>query len=164
MHVLPSHRSLEPTLVRPTNAAPDLQGLVRSAEPAVVFSSLAHLCVPAFSDACTIDIVEQGQIAYRIAYHRSDTASVDTLLGTVSDRSVSIPFTSCSLDPADPGFVGVITHRWRSRRPTVADRNHVAALVRRCVRAVAEERRDAAGLAVPDQAGQPKDQHWSDLS
>ncbi len=48
--------------------------LVDSAEPAVVFSSLAHLCVPAFSDACTIDIVEQGEIAYRIAYYRSDLA------------------------------------------------------------------------------------------
>ena len=46
------------------NAA--VRHMVRSVEPSRMFSELARVCVPAISDACTIDLVEEGGHRYRI--------------------------------------------------------------------------------------------------
>ena len=40
--------------------------MVGSVEPSRMFSELAHMCVPAISDACTIDLVEEGGHRCRI--------------------------------------------------------------------------------------------------
>lgn len=129
--------------------------LVASAEPAVVFSSLARVCVPAFSDTCTVDIVEHERAAYRISYpltthtatsaahrtarfghlaeHRHDTCH------RVSTRFASLPTTNAA------AYFGVITHTWRHHAPTATDAAHAQLLTDHAVAAITNERRtDAA--------------------
>lgn len=138
----PSHPLRAPRRARGTDIATELRDLVRSVEPAVVFSSLAHLCVPAFSDVCTIDIVEQGELAYRIAYYRSGLDPADTWTGTVSNWSVSTPFAGAHAGDthADGGYAGVMTNRWWSRPPSSTDRARAVILARHAVATVSEER------------------------
>lgn len=122
----------------------------------MVFSSLAHVCVPTFSDACTIDIVEQGQLGYRIVDCRADFPAAGTALGVMSDWdwSVSIPFACAGTragDTADDnvgdadgftavGYAGVMTYRWLWRRPSAAEKARAAVLTRHGVATVAQER------------------------
>jgi hypothetical protein len=121
----------------------ELRHLVRSAEPAVVFSSLAHLCVPTFSDACTIDIVEHGEIAYRIDYVRPDAAGAEVLRADDFDRTLCTPFAWAGTGPDDTGYAGLMTHRWHERQPDATDVARAAVLARHGVDTVTEERRFA---------------------
>jgi hypothetical protein len=142
------HRSVSRPLVHAVWAAgsdvtDDLRYLVRSAQPAVVFSSLAHLCVPMFSDACTIDIVEQGEIAYRIAYGRRDREPAAGAADGGPDWTMSVGFCSRAVDAPDLSYRGVMTHRWRYRCGSSADRARATILARHAVDIVAEERHGA---------------------
>ena len=126
----------------------DLRCLVRSSQPAVVFTSLAHLCVPAFSDACTVDIIEHDELAYRIAHRPAETA--DGPVDADGYRAVRAPFTSPPNQGGDERdrYSGVVTYLWRSRQPTPVDVARAAVLARYAVLAVHEERieQDACGL------------------
>ncbi len=44
--------------------------LISSAEPAVVFTALARLCVPRLRDSCTVAIIEEQMPGYRIEFPR----------------------------------------------------------------------------------------------
>jgi hypothetical protein len=121
-----------------------LRYLVRSAEPAVVFSSLAHLCVPTFSDACIVDIVEQGQVAYRIAHHPGDMSLTDITIDPLSKWSVVTRFADGAVGndrDREGGYAGVMIHLWRHRCASSADQARAAVLARHAVNVVTEERR-----------------------
>ena len=67
---MPEHQSSIDATTSPQHRdlVAEMHNLVPSAEPAVVFSSLARLSVPLFSDLCTINITENGSASYRITY------------------------------------------------------------------------------------------------
>lgn len=133
-----------------------LRYLVRSVEPAIVFCSLAHLCVPTFSEECTVDIVEGNEVSYRISFPRSNlddvTASTRDLTG---HRRIRTEFGyAVRTRFASAGYTGLITHLWRTRVPTQADVSRALILVRYgvdTVRAEREARHKCHGYDTPDQ-------------
>lgn len=120
-----------------------LRRLVDSSEPAVVFSSLVRLCVPAFSDACWVDIVEGGRVGYRVGYPQPivDAAPSTTHAG----RSIVTAFESHL--PGWAPYTGVMTSLWYTRRSTAADEERASAIVDRAMRMIRGER-----LADPDRS------------
>ncbi len=100
-----------------------LRGLIPSEWPALVFTSLAALSVPLFSDRCQIVVEEIGLATYRIErpitgapfvgdeQHRQ-TRVRDSWSGQwVSDHAVQTSF----VEPASatgPGFRGTVLHLW----------------------------------------------------
>lgn len=95
-----------------------LRHLVPSAEPAVVFTSLARLCVPEFSGACTVTIVEEGRPAYCVAYPRgvSSAQGEQGIDSGESRRRVSTPFNSTDSD-LGPRYRGTLVHAWPAEEP-----------------------------------------------
>lgn len=119
----------------------ELAHLVVSAEPAVVFTSLARQCVPAFSDACTITIAETGRSAYRISYPNADparTAGVGDGAPAVT-HSLRTPVRSAD-DHAPGGFTGEVVHTWDDHLPTAADAVIAQLAVDLAVAAITSER------------------------
>lgn len=111
----------------------------------VVFSGLAELSIGAFSDACTVDIVEEEQAAYRISCPRvvPDVAPVvSRVLGatgavatrTVRTRILATPVTG------HPHYAGIVVHTWRAHHASPADTTIARLLVERAVAVVAQER------------------------
>lgn len=141
-----------PAAAAPTSGRRDggiaavLRQLVLSAEPAVVFTSLARLCVPLFSDTCTIDIAEDDHASYRIVYplateDRSTCASPGAAAGAVRTR-----FRSVGLRGA-PGYCGAIIFTWHGRQPAPGDVAQASALVCHAQRAIHLERFGGPGQA-----------------
>jgi hypothetical protein len=84
------------------------RNLVSSAEPAVVFTSLAQLCVPHFSDACAVDVVEERRTAYRLEYPQElDHARIE------QQPHVTTTFCRRADDPG-ASYRGVIVHAWNA--------------------------------------------------
>lgn len=130
-----------------SDAPAELRHLVRSCEPAVVFTSLTRLCVPTFADACTVDIVELGQLSYRIS-HGVDQV-VTEAAGAHAYLMVRTAFCSPHSERAQDRYRGVITYLWGRHRPTPADAARAAVLARHGVETVHRERLehgDAADL------------------
>ena len=128
------------TLGRSAIAA-GLVHLVASPEPAVVFTSLAEQCVPAFSDACTIEITETGRDDYRLHYPNTDPAP-ETRIGdraAAVAHSVRTPVHSAN-DHVPGGFTGEVIHTWDHHRPTDADATIARLVVDLAVAAIARER------------------------
>jgi hypothetical protein len=89
--------------------------LVSSAEPAVVFVSLAHACVTGFCDVCVIDVVEAGSDGYRISYPiRAERR------GTHTGGTVVRLFSNVDADQHD-AFRGQAVFSWHGREPTEAE-------------------------------------------
>lgn len=101
-----------------------LRQMVSSAEPAVVFTSLAAVCVPALSDGCRVGIEEDGAATYRISYPRPElsvagrSAPEDpawaggSFAQRVGERWVSTPVLVDAVAGV-PGYRGVVVHCWR---------------------------------------------------
>jgi hypothetical protein len=113
-----------------------LRRLADSSEPAVVFSSLARLCVPAFCDVCTIDIVEGGRVRYRVSYPQS-TAGPSA---PAPDRQSSVITTFESGLQGWASYSGVMTSVWHARRLNGQDEARAAAIVEQAIRMVRHER------------------------
>lgn len=131
--------------------------LAPSAQPAVVFGNLAELCVPAFSDACAIDITEFGSDAHRV-WHPHAPGVVRKLLvpaeihaGHSTPSLLCIPFESPPHDPG-PAYHGVFAHIRHARefRPGMAA--IAALLVDRAVATVTQQRFAEAHSRLVDQA------------
>jgi len=118
-----------------------LRQMVSAAEPAVVFTSLAAVCVPALCDGCRIDIEEDGAEMYRISYPRHELSVVGggvpedparaggSLDQRVGEQWVSTPFLVDAVAGV-PGYRGVVVHCWREGyRPRAVE----AALARSAV-------------------------------
>jgi hypothetical protein len=131
--------------------------LAPSVKPAVVFGNLAELCVPAFSDACAIDITELGSDAHRVWHPHAprgvrrpfDPAPV--LTGRPTPSLLCIPFES---PPHDPGsaYHGVFAYIRHARefRPGMAA--IAGLLVDRAVATVTQQRLADAHSQLIDQA------------
>ena len=143
----------------------DLPGLVASAEPSVVFASMAAQCVPDLCDQCSIDIVEGLHARYRIVYPPPSAAlrvnRVPEHFTATPDHVVQVHFDDSPHPDAayrygDAGlterFHGTATLSWHSRGVGPADRTMAALLVQHAVRTVLWQRaeryaRDAAANA-----------------
>ncbi len=125
-----------------------LADLIASAEPAVVFSSLAELSVGAFSNACMVDIVEEDQAAYRISYPHSDASPLVALAapralgaatGSASTHTVRTRIQVTSV-PGHPHYAGVVVHTWKEHHPSHADTTIAQLLVDRAIAVITQER------------------------
>jgi len=118
--------------------AAGLHHLVRSAEPTVVFSSLAKLCIPAFSDECTVDLAEDGCPGHRIAYPCPDGAGT----GSASAGTHLQVCTAVESLPEDvgPAYSGVIVHTWVSFVPGPAESLVARLMADRAVAAISHAR------------------------
>lgn len=133
-----------------TDTAGDLfpytRRLVGAVEPAIVFSSLAGLCVPGFSDLCSVDIVEGGRVRYRIAAPHTGGDPATSSGSTGADPQVAEVFKlRTTFDSALDGwasYTGVMVHSWFDYLPTAEDEERAARLVGHAIRVIADERRD----------------------
>lgn len=118
-----------------------LEHLTTSAEPAVVFSSLAELSIRVFSHGCTVDIVEQEQAAYRISYPHTKphTSAPETPTGPVGSRMIRTTIHT-PVVTGYPDYAGAVVHTWRTHHPGPADSAIARLLVDRAVAVVAQER------------------------
>ena len=125
----------------PADIGSQLRFLVRSAEPAVVFTSLAHLCVPTFSEGCTVGIVEDDEAAYQISYPCSDLVAATSTRNRAgarhrqADNAYAVRTRFASV-----GYTGIMTHLWHTRAPTPAEASRASILVRYGVDTVRAER------------------------
>jgi hypothetical protein len=113
-----------------------LRRLADSSEPAVVFSSLVRLCVPAFCDVCSIDIVEGGRVRYRISYPQLSGGPS----APAPDGQSSVITTFESGLPGWASYSGVMTSGWHDRRANAEDDARAAAIVDHAIQMVRRER------------------------
>jgi hypothetical protein len=127
--------------------------LVASGEPDVVLSSLARLCVPAFSDGCSLELHTDEQTVYRIRYPRGRT---DRLAGAVravnrfEDEHEFSAVVRVPIAPAEgtfgPAYHGEMVHVWKQYQPGRGDRGLAELLVDHAQRII-EQRRLAEAVA-----------------
>jgi len=131
-----------------------LDDLVASAEPAVVFTSVAQLSVAALSDTCLVAIEQDDDLAYLIARPRSTTPdralSPRVLLPAsasscqlLARHAVSTPIAAPAYD-GEMGYRGVLIQRWTSHEPTLCDAALARMAVAQAVAVVQRERIVAA--------------------
>ena len=139
LHELPTPSAA--AAVGRSDVAVKLADLIASAEPAVVFTSLAKQCVPAFCDACAIEITETGRDAYRIHYPDNDPARMARVGGNNATPTYSLrtPVRNVN-DRAPGGFTGAVIHTWDHHRPTDADATIAALMVDLAVTVIARKR------------------------
>ncbi|MGI8664858.1 MAG: ANTAR domain-containing protein [Jatrophihabitans sp.] len=122
--------------------------LIASAEPAVVFSSLARLCVPAFSDRCIIDLAEDDNAAYRIDY----PAGGPTPAVPSADPACLRTRVTATPGTAQQPYSAEVSHSWDHYTPSDADAAIAQLLVTRAVTAIDRERLDDIARHALDQA------------
>ncbi len=111
--------------------------MVGSVEPSRVFSELAQVCVPAISDSCTIDLVEEGGHRYRI---RQPPGTLYGAGGLGEDELVAEAAFS-SDGAGGPRFSGVLRCCWfDGYRPGAADAALLGLLVDHTTAVVEHER------------------------
>ena len=111
--------------------------MVGSVEPSRMFSELARVCVPAISDACTIDLVEEGGHRYRLRQPTENPYG-----GRGSDQHELVAEADFASDGAGgPRFSGVLTCCWfDGYRPGEADAALLGLLVDHTTALVEHER------------------------
>jgi hypothetical protein len=124
--------------------------LLCSAEPAVVFSSVARLCVPILCDVVTVTIAEDGQQPYSIQWpspaprdSRSDDGMAES--GDWHER-VFIPIRSRASEAADR-FSGTLELRYDDYEPSPGQ-EMLALLMTERASAVIDQERLAARVRV----------------
>ena len=127
-----------------------LRHMVGSAEPARVFSQLAQVCVPAVSDTCTLEIVEEGGHRYRIRQPAGNSWRWDEL-----DPDVLVRAEFASDGAGGPGFSGTVVCMWLDGcRPSEADSALIGLMVDHTVALVEHERLAGRVDELQDAAGQ----------
>jgi hypothetical protein len=135
-----------------------MRGLVPSAEPPVVLSSLARSCVPSFSDGCSVELSEGTDPLFRVSYPPqeedgpaggpwpcSDETGAEPAAGSVVTTSFEVRASS-----GWPSYAGVIAHIWHSHVPAQSDSIIARLLVDRAI-ALVEHQRLAEGATSADE-------------
>lgn len=93
-----------------------LRNLRRSAEPAVVLSSLARLCVPCFSEGCAVELSEGLDPVFKVSFPppREDPGPRDGLWHGSDPPTGTTIITAFEMPSADgcPSFSGHVMHSW----------------------------------------------------
>jgi hypothetical protein len=126
-----------------------LDGLVASAEPAVVFTSATRLCVPVLCDAATATIMSADQQAYQArwpwAWDRADQEDValfnEALAGSqvFSPSAVLTPIVGLSTQ-GFPDYQGVLALSFLTSGPSPSHGVLAQLVVERAVAAIERER------------------------
>ncbi len=124
----------------------ELHHILASPEPAVVFSSLAKLCVETFSDSCVVDLVEDDGPGYRIGFPRNHDGSHPATAGPNGDLCgsdtsfvVNTPIKAAAND-GHPAYSGLMSHGWAEHLPTRADAAIAALLVQSAIDTIYRQR------------------------
>lgn len=124
-----------------------LDGLAASAEPAVVFTSLARLCVPLLCNAATVTLRTADQQAYMTKWPWGEADPEDSALlreamagrQVVSNNAVLTPILGMSTDGV-PDYQGVLTLRFPTTHPGASHRVLARLVVERAVAVIERER------------------------
>jgi hypothetical protein len=147
-----------------------LDGLVGSAEPGVVFTSLVRLCVPLCCDSCTISIIESDGAAYQLRWPHADAEldgpagieraepergpvprldpardqALDQVPGSyqLTEHAVLVPFAD-----AAGGYRGSMTWTFRRHRPTGTEALLAQLVLERAVGVVWREQLEASAAS-----------------
>lgn len=132
-----------------------LDGLVTSAQPAVVFTALTRVLVPLLCHECTVTIVEEQMPGYRIVHPDTPFTGGESSLGTAQGQcrtpepsALHIAIVG-QLD-SPPSYRGTLSCIWHGgHRPDTAEVALAQLAVDRAVNAVHRER-TAAALALAE--------------
>jgi ANTAR domain len=123
------------------------QSLMASTEPAVVLSSLARCCIPAFSDGCSVELSEGVEEVFRVAFPAPDDPSVVVAGSRTADSAsheAAITTLSTSFQAPSclgyPSYAGVVCHFWTDHGPTEDDAIIAQLMVDRAIGLVRQER------------------------
>jgi hypothetical protein len=123
-----------------------LDGLVASAEPAVVFTSVTRLCVPLLCDAASATIVTADQQAYQTKWpwHEADPDAAlvsRTMAGRqlVSHNAVLTPIAGLSTE-GGPDYRGVLALNFHTSSPSPSHAVLAQLVVERAVAVIERER------------------------
>lgn len=136
-----------------------LDGLVASAEPAVVFTSLARLCVPVLCDAATITVTTADQLAYQAKWPWNVASPEDSALvreamagrQVLSHNAVLTPIRGKSTDGV-LDYQGVLALNFHTSRPSPSHSVLAQLVVERAVAVIERERLAELVLARQAQA------------
>ena len=139
-----------------------IRGMARSAEPAVVLSSLARHSQLAFSDACAIELSEGTDALFQVSFPIPDAGEavfpqaaqpVPAKLGVapLAGRTVTTVFRSAS-GHGYASFAGVAVHAWTGREPTADDAIIARLLVDYALGIVQQERLARSAACAEDRA------------
>jgi ANTAR domain len=109
-----------------------LHTLRRSAEPAVVLSGLARLCVPCFSDGCSVELSEGLDPVFKVSFPSpgEDPGPRSELWHGSDPPTGTTVVTAFDMPSADgcPSFSGHVMHSW-TRQPLAAGGRVIARLL-----------------------------------
>jgi len=129
-----------------------IRGMVRSAEPAVVLSSLARHSQLAFSDACAIELSEGTDALFQVSFPIPDEAVPTALdVPSLTGKTVTTAFRSAS-GHGYASFAGVAVHTWIGREPTADDAIIARLLVDYAMGIVQQERLTLSAACAEDRA------------
>ena len=131
-----------------------VDGIMYSDEPAVVLSSLARSSIPAFSDACAIELSEGTDALFRVSFPPSDEPSElpdEDVFPQVGEASVATPFQASS-GHGFASFAGVVIHSWAGRHPVAGDAVIACLLVDHALAILQRERMALALARAEDRA------------
>jgi hypothetical protein len=151
------HQSDRP-LPSPAELIGALSRLPESDDPVVTFAHLARACVPAFADACEVELSDGQESLFRVRHPVGQADGPDRAEAQVAGprRILLTPFRAASRT-GYPSYAGVVTYWWACRAPTEGDAviadlmvKHAIALVdrQRLMAAVAQAEDRAANLAI----------------
>jgi FCD domain/ANTAR domain len=150
-------------LPSPAELTDALSRLPGSDDPVVTFARLARSCVPAFADACQVELSDGKEPLVRVRHPASPADGLDQAEAQAAGPHPILltPFRVASRT-GYPSYAGVMTHWWAGRAPTEADAviadlmvKHAIALVdgERLMAAVAQAEDRAASLALESISG-----------
>ncbi len=150
-------------LPSPAELTDALSRLPGSDDPVVTFARLARSCVPAFADACQVELSDGKEPLVRVRHPASPADGLDQAEAqAVGPHPILLtPFRVASRT-GYPSYAGVMTHWWADRSPTKGDAviadlmvKHAIALVdrERLMAAVAQAEDRAASLALESISG-----------
>jgi hypothetical protein len=133
-----------------------LRDLRRSAEPAVVLSSLARLSVPCFSDGCELELSEGLDPVFEVSFPLPGDEPVrrnESSRGSEPPAGTAV-ITAFDMPSADgrPSFSGHLIHSWTLRVPTAEDAVIARMLVDHALEVVRYERLAEIARAAEDRS------------
>jgi hypothetical protein len=139
-----------------------LEDLRRSADPAVVLSSLARLCVPSFSQRCAVELSQGLDPVFTVSYPlpapgaTPEPRSPGDQAPPGDEPAGKAVITSFGMPSAfgQPSFAGYLIHTWTLRVPAPADAMIARLLVDHALAVVQYERLAAISAAAESRSAQ----------
>jgi hypothetical protein len=141
----------------PLPSAAELTGalsrLPGSSDPVVTFAHLARACVPAFADACQVELSDGKEALFRVRHPVGPADGPDQAEAQAVGPHPGLltPFRVASRT-GYPSYAGVVTHWWAGRAPTEGDAVIADLMVKHAIALVDRERLMAAVARVEDRA------------